>query len=108
MARRKLSTKTKSGRPDKEKALTIWEQEYVEVRPKFEPAPLPDTIPEDSVLRKEYSLEYLMKHPDVAEQYVREVERYFGPLPKIRINYRKQSHVKKKTTKPRKAATRRR
>ena len=107
MAQRKLSTKAKSERSGKEKALTIWEQEYIEVRPRFKPAPLPDTIPEDSVLRKEYSLEYLMKHLDVAEQYIREVERYFGPLPKVRINYRKQSHAQK-TAKPRKAATRRR
>lgn len=108
MARRKPSTKTKAEPQNEERELTIWEQEYVERKPRFEPTPLPETIPADSVLRQDYSFEFLMNHPDVAEQYIREVERYFGPLPKVRIAYSRKSHASKKTTKTGKAAARRR
>jgi hypothetical protein len=108
MAQRKASVKPEPDRRREKSSLTLWEQEYVETKPRFEPAPLPDTVPQDSVLRQDYSLEFLMNHPEIADEYVREVERHFGPLPKVHIQYNTQANAKKKTAQPRKATARRR
>jgi hypothetical protein len=107
MARRKPLAKANAGPQNEERELTIWEQEYVERKPRFERAPLPDHIPADSVLRQEYSLEFLMKHPKIADAVLREYEKYYGPLPPVRIRYTKRPYGKKKTTKSDKTKTRR-
>jgi len=40
-----------------------------------------------------YPLEYLRKHPALADQILREYERDHGPLPKIRIQKNNRPHA---------------
>jgi hypothetical protein len=44
-----------------------------------------------------HPLEYLRKHPALADPIIREYEQDHGSLPKIRIHENKQPHAKKKT-----------